>query len=78
MLPETGLSDWPTPLQSHLLIVRDDDPLRPETTMATTPTSHEHHTAPSDLPTLLASWRRHLAAQRLGPGNPGHLLGGGG
>ena len=25
MLPEASLSDWPTPLQSHLLIVRDDD-----------------------------------------------------
>ena len=43
--------------------------------MATTPTSHAHHTAPSDLPTLLASWRQHLAAQRQ-PGNAGHLLGG--
>ena len=32
MLPESGLSDWPTPLLSHLLIVRDDDPLRPEMT----------------------------------------------
>ena len=35
--------------------------------MAATPTSHAHHTAASDLPTLLASRRWHLAAQRLSP-----------
>ena len=35
--------------------------------MATTPTSPEHHTAPPDLDTLLAWWRRHLAAQRMSP-----------
>ena len=34
--------------------------------MATTPTSHAHHTAPSDLAIVLASWRQHLATQRLG------------
>ena len=27
-----------------------------------------HDTATSDLSTLLASWRRHLAAQRMSPG----------
>lgn len=33
--------------------------------MAINPTGHDHHTAPSDLPTMLALWRRHLAVQRL-------------
>ena len=37
--------------------------------MATTPTSREHHTAPPDLDTILASLRRHLTAQR----SPGTL-----
>ena len=36
------LRGWPTRLQSHLLIVLDDDRLRPETTWQTTPTSHAH------------------------------------
>ena len=35
--------------------------------MATSPTSTLHDTAPSDLATLLASWRRHLTAQRMSP-----------
>ena len=38
----------------------DCDPRR----NATTATSREHHTAPSDLDTLLPSWR-HLTAQRM-------------
>jgi site-specific recombinase XerD len=35
--------------------------------MAISPTNAVHDTAPSDLQTLLASWRRHLAAQRMSP-----------
>ena len=43
--------------------------------MATTPTSHAHHTAPSDLahPAGVAA----TAPRRSEPGNPGHLFGGG-
>jgi site-specific recombinase XerD len=35
--------------------------------MATSPTSTPNDTAPSDLAMLLASWRRHLTAQRMSP-----------
>jgi len=35
--------------------------------MAIAPTSSPHDTAPSGLATLLASWRRHLTAQRMSP-----------
>ncbi len=35
--------------------------------MVTSPSSEPHHTALPDLVPLLASWRRHLAAQRMSP-----------
>jgi site-specific recombinase XerD len=35
--------------------------------MATSPTSTPNDTSPFDLPPLLASWRRHLTAQRMSP-----------
>ena len=35
--------------------------------MATAPTGTRDDTASSELLTLLASWRRHLAAQRMSP-----------
>ena len=42
--------------------------------MGTMPTSREHHTARSDLSTLIASWLRHLTAQRVVPGTLAMLL----
>ena len=66
MLPETGLSDWPTPLRSHLPSRLDDPAIRDA--MATIPTSREHHTVPPDLDTLIASLRRRcLTAKRIEP-----------
>ena len=35
--------------------------------MAAPPTGNDDHTAPSELTALLASWRRHLTAQRMSP-----------
>ena len=72
--PTRASSDWPTPLLSHLLIVRDDDPLRPEMTWQpprrATRIIRLHRTRPP-------CWRRGDSTSALEPGNPGHVLGGG-
>ena len=52
MLPNSGLSRWPTPLQSQMLLAYYSNSRRPEQRMATSPTSTLHDTAPSDLATL--------------------------
>ena len=69
------LGGRPTPLQSHLLIVLDDDPLRPETTWQPPdePRASYGPVGPGHPSRVVASAPRRPEDE---PGNLGHLLGG--
>ena len=63
MLPESARHGWPTALLSHCW--RLFGPCTERGALPSRFAGNAHDTATSDLPTLLASWRRHLAARRM-------------